>query len=1023
MKSKQPRSQAQPKSKRPLFKAGQDVVLRSNPHYKLAVIETKTIWRGLHKYRVSGNAPGTTSGQTWYFEDQLQSSSPIATKQSLTNREELRGFMSALHLNLASEKSRLFSLNSGSGIEVRPYQLRAVTKMIRSPRPRLLLADETGLGKTVEAALILQELQARHKLSSVLILCPKHLVEQWLNTTKQFGEDFLALDGKLLRQCVEHAKSEGKWPNEHSNSIIPFSLLNQDLLHSLLNLDRPLEFDLAIVDEAHHIRDRSSCIHHEVRYFCDSAEAALLLTATPIQLHGNDLFVHLNLLRPDLVPDEGQFEHLNTLNHFIIQAAEDCRAGNDGWQKQARMLLEQAAETEAGESHLLFNPVFEEVHHTLSSKSITDAQRVQLIERIQELSPFSGIIHRTRSRDIGHQFSTRRALTIEIPFTPSQQKLYDGFMNVMGRLKAARHGDHSVEFMTTMIQRQSGSCLFGLAPLLKDIINRDLDKLEFMTEFTGEMDYASLVDLMSRELSGLLAEAWGLGNDDPKAEALIKAIEQKQPLANNKVLVFSAFRHTLAYLSGKLKEESIPHGVIHGGISPEERLELRQRFALHRDDPNAIDVLLSSDVISEGLGFEFCDFVANYDSLWNPMRIQQRIGRIDRYGQQSEIITILNFFTPGTIEPRIYHRCLERIGVFNRFIGGTEEILGQPTDQLHDIAESTGLTPEERNARTKQLAENKIREKAALDRLEEDQAELVGLNASDIGVQSAHCNWLTSDSLRDCVSSYFNDRLENTTGDFDDGSQIQTFTLSPPERMKLLDDFHELPNSPHDSIANRWKEWLEGPSSNLKVDYSQNDSADEPDVVLLTTSHPLAMQATRHLVNKENVSVSLSARHEEIPPGQYPFIVYRWIKGGIRGGDELVVVASNPMLEAEFLSLLHEAEVIQTDMPDQTQLDAVEVVHYHKWAREKEMHVETNRSYYLRQFNSLSSNHDRRKHDLNKRIENADDDTRKLLEAELACADADFQRRVEELRRNADGADIHAEQVFTGGITIHRDLP
>ena len=132
----------------------------------------------------------------------------------------------------------------------------------------------------------------------------------------------------------------------------------------------------------------------------------------------------------------------------------------------------------------------------------------------------------------------------------------------------------------------------------------------------------------------------------------------------------------------------------------DERANLRRRFALPKEDADAIDVLLSSEVGCEGLDFQFCDLLVNYDLPWNPMRIEQRIGRVDRYGQRSETVAIVNFVTPGTVDADIYERCLWRIGVFHHAVGGSEEILGTITQELHDIAESFSLSAEERTTAT-----------------------------------------------------------------------------------------------------------------------------------------------------------------------------------------------------------------------------------------------------------------------------------------------------------------------------------
>ena len=163
-------------------------------------------------------------------------------------------------------------------------------------------------------------------------------------------------------------------------------------------------------------------------------------------------------------------------------------------------------------------------------------------------------------------------------------------------------------------------------------------------------------------------------------------------------------------------------------------------------DPAAIDVLLSSEVGSEGLDFQFCDAMVNYDIPWNPMRIEQRIGRIDRYGQKSETVAIYNFVTPGTVDFDIYDRCLLRIGIFERAIGGSEAILGEIATGSRQVAEDFSLTESERSARLQQLADNEIRQIAETEALEEREAELFGVRIArtriDDEIAKASSRWL-----------------------------------------------------------------------------------------------------------------------------------------------------------------------------------------------------------------------------------------------------------------------------------------
>jgi ATP-dependent helicase HepA len=168
-------------------------------------------------------------------------------------------------------------------------------------------------------------------------------------------------------------------------------------------------------------------------------------------------------------------------------------------------------------------------------------------------------------------------------------------------------------------------------------------------------------------------------------------------------------------------------------------------------------VLLSSEVGCEGLDFQFCDGLVNYDLPWNPMRVEQRIGRIDRYGQKSETAAIYNLITPGTVDAEIYERCLFRIGVFRQALGGSEEILGKLTREIHAIAENLELTDEERAARLQQLADNEIRLVRNRPALEEAQTKLFGLTLpkqDEDMVKQASSFWLAPAMLANLVARY-----------------------------------------------------------------------------------------------------------------------------------------------------------------------------------------------------------------------------------------------------------------------------
>src|SRR6266702_3206489 len=272
------------------FTIGQLVALRSDP-IRVGVIINILPGTSENRYSVFiDNTPST------YYASQLQRHDLPSPSMAITPLPVFHAYMTALQLNHPS-LTTLYSLNAAR-VNFVPYQFRPVLKFIHADRPRLLIADEVGVGKTIEAGLILRELQARKDVRSVLILCPKPLIAErkWQMEMKRFDEQFIHLDGPTLRHCMKETDLDGAWPEQYAKTILPFSLFNQELLSGnvskknkrgiigLLELNPPPHFDLVIVDEAHHLRNTSTAIHQGVRYFCEQAEAVIFLSATPIQM-------------------------------------------------------------------------------------------------------------------------------------------------------------------------------------------------------------------------------------------------------------------------------------------------------------------------------------------------------------------------------------------------------------------------------------------------------------------------------------------------------------------------------------------------------------------------------------------------------------------------------------------------------------------------------------------------------------------------------------------------------------------
>jgi superfamily II DNA or RNA helicase len=1017
------------------FTMGQIVCLKSNPSLKGAIVGI-TPSEPENRYAVFMDGSIGT-----FYASQLQAEEaeyPGLLWHPLT---QFHSYLTALHLRHPS-LSTLISLNAAR-IDFIPYQFRPVMKFIRSDRPRLLIADSVGVGKTIEAGLVLRELQARRDIKSVLIICPRPLVTErkWQLEMKRFEERFIHVDGNILKYCLREMNLEGVWPDQYQKIIMPYSLFDKVLLYGspaqrgrrrkgLLQLDPPPRFDLVIVDEAHHIRNPNTYSHEAVRFFCDHAEAVLLITATPIQLGSDDLFVLLNVLRPDLVIDRESFAHMAVPNPFINRAVALARAQSEDWQKQAVTALEEAGATPWGRAILQKNPAFQESCRLLSERAVSLEERIALINDLEQMHTFSGILNRTRRRDIG-EFTIRNPETVTVPFTPAQKQLHDDLLGVQAEILARLHGNVSIKFLMTTLRRQAASCIYGLAPLIQDILTRRLNEVTW-DEVDNALDppEPEAVENIEAQIRRVLDQAANIDPYDPKLEILRQVLREKQKLPNNKVMLFSSFRHTLTYLHQHLLPDGFRVGLVHGDIVDEDRRDIRRRFQLPKENVQAIDVLLFSEVGCEGLDYQFCDCIVNYDLPWNPMRVDQRIGRIDRQGQRSPTVAIYNLVTPGTVDADIYDRCLWRIGVFHHALGECEEILGEITREIRDIAENFSLTEAQRQMKLQQLADNKIRLIQEQEALEEKQKELFGIRLpleqteKEIGQASSY--WLSPRSLQNLVTHYLQITIGREQEYLLGEKPLKTLRLSQEARNRLLRDFQQLPR--HSSPTYRdWENWLKGPTPHLSLTFEADCASQHPETAFIIPIHPLVRQAAAALDLERSIVTALICEDDEIPPGGYPFAIYQWQLYGIRDDLRLVPVSQVETITKRLTNLLEKGQPVDLapqHFPDQNILNQLDSHHYQLWAAAQRRHKEQTQELAQFRRESLATSHRARLALLNEQLSQATDDRiQRMRSSQITVAEADYARRIQEIDMGVERADITAQAVAFGILQIKRRDP
>lgn len=951
----------------------------------------------------------------------------------------LRSYLTAFEINNPSSEN-LYSLNSAR-IDFVPYQFRPALKLIKSDEPRILIADSVGVGKTIEAGLIIKELEARHDLERILIICPKPLVAErkWETEMRmRFDEDFIPLNGQDIRQIISDTDRDGEWPTRFNKVIIPYSILDRRVFEGdkegkvdfigLPDLDPAPHFDLVIVDEAHHIRNGSmekekAFAYKATKYFCDHAEAVVMLTATPLQTSDDDLFTLLNVLRPDLIMDKSVFTLMSQPNAYISKCVRTIRIAKEGWQIRALEELNGVTTTQWGENVISENPLYSSVISRLEQDEITREERVKLITDVESLHSFNTMINRTRRKDI-QDFCIRRTHTLESQFTAPQKELHDELLNFERAALSALHNPRSVSFMMTTIRRQAASCIFGLAPHIRSFIERRFAQLSDDPDIDIDtLDYDSLGDSsLSILAEKVLDLADNLPEEDPKLQGMIHIIIEKQKEENNKIIIFSTFRHTLYYIKEKLIEFGWRVEQIDGSVPDESRCYIRNRFELSRDDPNAIDILLFTEVGSEGLDYQFCNMMINYDLPWNPMRIEQRIGRIDRRGQESEVVNIYNLITSNTVDADIYNRCLLRIGVFEKSIGECEEILGEIGRQVERIATDNQLTDDERREKLEQMADNEIRRMQELSRLEDEEKELFGFDLSNQiiakEIQNAESPWLSPKSLNSLVNMYLNDRLGDGNYIFGE-SEIKTLRLSVAARNALRDDFKKLTGL-QSSVKKSWDRYLKGNEPIRSITFDQESASKDRNVFFITAMHPLVKQAALHFSVNTPAYISLRYLSDLIPKGVYAFSIYAWNYVGTRSRFKLVSVSENDAISNEFIDIITGCSVDKEPTQDlSSRWKKLEEKHLLMWEKERQKYLEETELSATYKLGSLESNFNHRKRALEQYIREAQDENiKRMRQSELENINEKFEVKAANIEKQKTEADIHTELIANGIIRI-----
>lgn len=483
----------------------------------------------------------------------------------------------AVRLQAGQPDSELRSLKQldENSVKLLEHQVDAAYRALFEMDGKALLADEVGLGKTIEVGMILKEMHFRETNDSVLILTPAQLAKQWqAELREKFGLEF------VCNYDDEFAGFE-----KHDYIIASIDTAKSDR-HRETVLRR--DWDVLVLDEAHYVKNEETDRYDLIDRL--SYSYAFFLTATPIQNELTDLYNIVSLLRP------GLFGTRDVFHQYFVNSNQE-----------------------------------------------TLVNREELQDRLNK------VMVRNRRADTDIDFTERTIDTRKFEPSPEERELYQA---VSEYVKGAYSQDQGQKLVLMLLQKE----VVSSPAALKETIEKRLDE---QSELTHADELESIVDHIESV------------ETITKQERLLNIVEEaRDTVEKGRVIVFTQFRATQRQVLSRLDSEGYTVHSFHGGHSSQEKEEIVENFEQEGG------VLVSTDAMSEGRNLQFCNIMVNYDLPWNPMRVEQRIGRIHRIGQKRSVY-IFNMALKDTVEEYVLERLYHKIDLFQQSIGELSSILSR----------------------------------------------------------------------------------------------------------------------------------------------------------------------------------------------------------------------------------------------------------------------------------------------------------------------------------------------------------
>ncbi len=752
----------------------------------------------------------------------------------------------------------------------KPYQYKPLIKLLNSPNRRILVADEVGLGKTIEAGHIMLELAGRKELKNALIVCPKSLKDKWkIEMEEKFNFYFKIMDNKKdLISSFNHAQASG----EDFKAIVTYDMIrvkskdpdnSPDQNPFLMAIENSgLFLDLVVCDEAHYVRN-PNLRHRGLKKVIDASKACVFLTATPMMTGIENLFNLIKLIDEKAYYKWEEFENAVHINKPFIRAVSRLNKRDSLLEIHDELISSEVPfSVSIGDEFRYVNnikigeyfskdPLFNRVCNNLLLGNTEYSVLTSIQKDLTDLNTLNHIYTRTRKKDVTTEgiLTTRTPHSFMIKLSEREGDAYNDVIN-----------DYDGEPLAlVMKKRQISSCLPAY--------------------------FSSEEELKMGSLS------WrGEDSKFDKFQAIVDEVVRKN---DKKLIVFAFFRKTLLYLKYKLEKSGIKCILLYGPT--EDRQGVINQF---REDAS-IKVFLSSQVGTEGVDLQFCNAIVNYDLPWNPMVVEQRIGRIDRIGQKDPLIHIYNLVLANTIEEQIYTRLLNRIQIFQETIGDLESILTDD-DLRFDKAFSNlemelfgkNLSAQQQNTLIETMALAIERQK---NDLEEIKTELTDSMVNDVFFQNAinqiikNKQYITEFEIRKFIQWLCENKL---------GSII--FKELSPDLFEV--DFVD--NNPGRLLSftneninldqNRDLKFVYSKFRNTNLDkrkiqltFNQNYARENPGIEYINAYHPLTI-AVANFLEKQRLHVNqvfqvrlsvVNAADDTYQPnsGEYLMVVYKII--------------------------------------------------------------------------------------------------------------------------------------------------